>query len=360
MAGGRRRDPRAARWLLGRRLTAKPTRCLIWGAGAIGGTLGAFLARAGHDVTLVDAATDHVDAINANGLRITGPISEFTVRLTARPPDRLTGSWATIVLATKAHHTDAAVRTLLPHLTSAGCVISAQNGLNELAIAKVAGEARTVGAFVNFGADYLEPGLILYGGRGTVMVGEAFGPERVTPRVLAVRDAWRDFDDRATATSNIWGYLWGKEAYGAMLFATALTNESIADCLARSEFRGLYIALAREILAVAEARSVKPEAFDGFDPAAYLPDAPAGAAAASLEHLVAHNRKSAKTHSGIWRDLAVRKRPTEVDAQLGIIVSLGRESGVPTPLTARLVELIHEIERGERPMGLPALEALAA
>ena len=75
---------------------------------------------------------------------------------------------------------------------------------------------------------------------------------------------------------------------------------------------------------------------------------------------MAHNRRSAKTHSGIWRDLAVRKRPTEVDAQLGIIVSLGAEAGVPAPLTARLVALIHEIERGERLQSLDALAALAA
>ena len=335
-------------------------RCLVWGAGAIGGTLGAFLARAGHDITLVDAATDHVDAINANGLRITGPIAEFTVRPTARPPDRLTGSWDTIILATKAQHTGTAARALLPHLTPTGCVVSAQNGLNELTIAAIVGEARTVGAFVNFGADYLEPGSILYGGRGTVMVGEAFGSDRVTRRVQAIRNAWRDFDERADTTPNIWGYLWGKEAYGAMLFATALTNDSIADCLARPEYRPLYIALAREILAVARARGVRPEAFDGFDPAAYLPNAPAGAAEQSLDHLVAHNRKSAKTHSGIWRDLAVRKRPTEVDAQLGIIVTLGAEVGVPAPLTSAVVKLIHEIEQGVRAQSLEALDALAA
>ncbi len=48
-----------------------------------------------------------------------------------------------------------------------------QNGLNELVIADIVGKARTVGAFVNFGADYLEPGLILYGGRGAVVVGES-------------------------------------------------------------------------------------------------------------------------------------------------------------------------------------------
>ena len=145
-----------------------------------------------------------------------------------------------------------------------------------------------------------------------------------------------------------------------MLFATALTNESIADALAMPAYRHLYIALAREILAVAAARDVRPETFDGFDPAAYLTTAPAGAAERSLDALVAHNRRSAKSHSGIWRDLAVRRRPTEVDAQLGIVVSLGDQAGVPTPLTARLVTLIHEIERGARPQSLDTLDALAA
>jgi 2-dehydropantoate 2-reductase len=336
-------------------------RCLVWGAGAIGGTLGAYLARAGHDVTLVDTVSEHVAAINRSGLSISGPIAAFTTPLPAFTPDSLQGAWDTVILATKAQHTAAAVRALLPHMTAAGCVISAQNGLNELTIADVVGEARTVGAFVNFGADYLEPGSILYGGRGTVMIGEAFGDpsHRVTPRVVAIRDAWRDFDERAAVTANIWGYLWGKEAYGAMLFATALTNDSIADALARPEYRGLYIALAREIVAVALARGVHSEAFDGFDPAAYLPDAPAGAAEQSLDQLVRHNRKSAKTHSGIWRDLAIRKRPTEVDAQLGLVVSLGAAAGVPAPLTSAVVQLIHEIERGERTQSMEALDALA-
>jgi 2-dehydropantoate 2-reductase len=332
-------------------------RSLFWGAGAIGGTIGAWLARAGHDITMVDTVAEHVDAINRNGIRITGPIAEFTQRVPAFTPDTLTGTWDEIVLATKAHHTPLAVRALLPHLTATGHVVSAQNGLNELEIADAVGAERTVGAFVNFGADYLEPGVILRGSRAAVVVGEIDG--RVTPRVTAIRDVWRDFDDRAIVTPNIWGFLWGKEAYGAMLFATALTNESIADALAMPRCRHLYIELAREILAVAAARGVTPEAFDGFDPSAYLPHAPSGAAEQSLDALVAHNRRSAKTHSGIWRDLAIRKRATEVDAQLGIVVILGAGAGVPTPLTARLVGLIHDIEMGTRPQSLETLDALA-
>ncbi|HEX3866034.1 MAG TPA: 2-dehydropantoate 2-reductase N-terminal domain-containing protein, partial [Gemmatimonadaceae bacterium] len=273
-------------------------------------------------------------------------------------PEELCGTWDTVVLATKAHHTEDAARALRPHVTSDGCVISAQNGLNEIAIAEIVGADRTVGAFVNFGADYLEPGVVHYGGRGAVVVGEING--RITTRATAIRDAWLDFDDRAIVTSNIWGYLWSKAAYGAMLFATALTNDSIAAALARVEYRNVYAGLAREILAVASARGVGPEAFNGFDPGAYEPGAPPDAAERSLNELVAFNRKSAKTHSGIWRDLAVRKRRTEVDAQLGIVVAIGHALQVPTLLTSRLVELIHEIESGVRPQSIESLAELAS
>jgi 2-dehydropantoate 2-reductase len=76
--------------------------------------------------------------------------------------------------------------------------------------------------------------------------------------------------------------------------------------------------------------------------------------------MVGHNRKSAKTHSGIWRDLAVRKRRTEVDAQLGPIVTFGARSGVPTPLTARTIALVHAIEEGVRPLQRANLDDLKA
>src|SRR5512142_349266 len=102
---------------------------VIWGAGAIGGTLGACLAQAGHEVLLVDQAREHVDAINARGLRITGPLAEFTVRVPAQRPDEVAGQYDNMILATKAQHTPAATQALAPHLSPAGCVVSAQNGL---------------------------------------------------------------------------------------------------------------------------------------------------------------------------------------------------------------------------------------
>ena len=62
---------------------------LIWGAGAIGGTIGAYLARAGVDVVLVDTDAAHVEAIQTGGLHIEGPIETFTVRVRAATPDQV-------------------------------------------------------------------------------------------------------------------------------------------------------------------------------------------------------------------------------------------------------------------------------
>ncbi len=329
---------------------------LVWGAGAIGGTLGAHLARAGHDIIFVDRAADHVAAMNANGLRISGPVSEFTARVPAFTPDTLTGEFDHIILAVKAQDTAEATRALMPHLHADGYVVSAQNGLNELVIQSIVGESRTIGCFVNFGADYMEAGVIQYGGRGAVVVGELDG--RNTPRLAELHRTFLDFDERAVMTANIWGYLWGKLAYGAQLFATALTNDSIADALANPRYRDVYSELAREVMRVADARDIRPEAFNGFDPHAFMPGVARAVSERSLDEMAAFNRKSAKTHSGIWRDIAVRKRRTEADPQLGPIVTLGAEVGVPTPLTARLIELIHDIEDGRRAQSHATLDAL--
>jgi 2-dehydropantoate 2-reductase len=333
-------------------------RVAIVGAGAIGGTVGAYLSRAGHDVTFVDVVAPHVEMIRARGMRIVGSLDEFAAFAPAYLPHEVTTPFETIFLCVKAQATEAAARSLLPFLAPDGVVVSLQNGLNELVIERVVGRARTMGAFVNFGADYLEPGVVHYAGRGAVVLGELDGA--FTPRLRAVHEALRAFEPNAVTTTNIFGYLWAKLAVGAMIFATALTDDSIADCYAMGAYRPLFTALAREVLAVAAAHGVTPEPFDGFDPSAFAPDAPAAVTEASLDQMVAFNRRSAKTHSGVWRDLAVRKRKTEGEAQLGPIVALAAERGLAAPLTARILELVREVEDGQRALGRANLDLLEA
>lgn len=323
---------------------------LIWGAGAIGGTFGAALAHAGRDVTFVDVVAEHVAAIRdpAHGLRITGPVASMTVTAPAFTPAELRGTWKRIYLAVKAHHTEEAARALAPHLAPDGHVVSLQNGLCEGIIASVVGAERTVGAFINFGADWIGPGEILYGNRAAFVVGELDG--RITERAKAIQAEAQIFEPDAIVTDDIAAYLWGKLAYGSLLFAQAVGDLGIADCLARPELLPLWRSLAGEVLKVARAEGVSPLGFNGFDPAAFTEGATEEQARRSVEAMVAFNRPNAKTHSGVWRDLAVRKRRTEVDAQIAPIAALGAKHGIPCPSVEGLVRLIHEIENGQRPL----------
>jgi 2-dehydropantoate 2-reductase len=336
--------------------TAGQPPILIWGAGAIGGTLGAYWARAGLPVTMVDIVGEHAKACSTTGLAITGPVEEFRQVVPTVTPDAITGIWPIVVLAVKAQATEAAVAMLAPHLAADGYVLSAQNGLNELAISRVVGAGRTMGCFVNFGADWLGPGEILFGNRAAVVVGEIDGSVR--DRTRQMHQCLSIFEPQAILTDNIWGFLWGKLAYGSMLFATALTPDSMTANFADPRRVSVFVALGREVMAVAKARGVKPVGFNGFDPESFAPEASLQSARLSIAALAEFNRHTAKTHSGIYRDLAVRKRKTEVDPQIGIIVDLARQAGVETPVLARLVALIHDIEDGRKPLAFETFAEL--
>jgi 2-dehydropantoate 2-reductase len=305
----------------------------IIGAGAIGATIGAHMIRGGHEVLFCDIDADHVKAINEFGISIEGPVENFTVKAKAILPADLPAKLHNVAIAVKSHHTKSAAELLRGRLAPDGYVVTLQNGLTASDVASVVGPENIIVSFVNFGADYLAPGKIMQGNIGAFHVGELVGNE-ITPRVSELVAAF----PYAQATENILGFLWGKEAYGAMLYAGATSDLSIADHLEEPKYRPLMLAIAREVLAQAP---VKPEGFNGFEPDDLV---------GSLDRLVLFNRASAKTHSGIYRDLTVRKRKTEVDDLL---------RDLKGPLTNYVGELIHAIERGERICEVANLDLLA-
>jgi 2-dehydropantoate 2-reductase len=329
---------------------------MIVGAGAIGGTVGAHLARAGHAVTLCDTVEAHVVAINDRGLAIRGWDEQFTVHALAVRSDELRAPLGVVLLAVKAQHTAQAMQTIAPLLADDGVVVSMQNGLNEQVIAAAVGAERTVGCLVNFSADYLEPGVIHYGGPGTIKVGELDG--RITARLEQLRDLLAAMGPVET-TANIWGYLWGKLGYGNMLYATALADASMADVIDR--YRPLMVELAAEIYEVAARLGVRPEPFDGVEPDLYYPRESRDWAAIqqSLDALVARRRRDQKQRSGIWRDLMVRRRGTEVGDHLGPIIRHADTLGLPLPLTRRVAQLIGELEAGRAKPAWDHLDALS-
>ena len=305
----------------------------VIGSGAIGGTLGAHMIRAGHDITLCDADAAHVAAIRDHGLVIEGPVNQFTVTAPAITPDELPDQVENAIVAVKSLHTRDAAELLRGRLAPGGTALTVQNGLTADVLAEAVGPDRVISSFVNFGADVMAPGRIMQGNVGTFRVGELAGGQ-ITPRVRELADAL----PYAEPTGNVLGYLWGKEAYGAMLWAGAVSDLTIAEHLEEPRYRPVMLAVAREVLAQAP---VRVESFDGFDPADLE---------GSLDRLAAFNRASAKQYSGIYRDLVVRKRKTEIDEVLRDI------SG---PIFAKVAEIIHDIEAGRRVNQRANLDELA-
>jgi 2-dehydropantoate 2-reductase len=332
----------------------------VYGAGAIGGTTGAALARAGHDVLLVDSHAPHVDAINASGLTVEKEGTVTTTRVRAVTPSGVDGNLELVLLAVKSQHTPDALRDLVPRLAPGGTIVSLQNGLSEELIAQAIGAERTVGCLVNWAADWVAPGRILHGGHGAFVLGELDG--RITPRVRELARLLSAVEE-TPVTDNIWGYKWAKLIYGALLFGTAVVDAHVYDVVERSPaVQMALIGIVGEGMAVSDKTRVRLEPFDEFDPAWYRAalGGDASARARAMTAIATHYRAHTKTKTGIWRDLAVRKRKTEADGQLGVLVRKGEALGVAMPLMRQLTELIRDLEDGRRPMAWENLDSLVA
>ncbi|WP_019415456.1 ketopantoate reductase family protein [Paenisporosarcina sp. TG20] len=324
----------------------------IIGAGAIGGVLGAYLARSGEQVIFCDIEQDHVDMINTAGLTIEGPEETFTIIGTAYTPEQLTKKnivIETVFLCVKAQHTEQALKPFLPFLSVNSQVVSFQNGLCERQIASLIGSERTIGCFVNFSADYLEPGRILYGGVASLYLGELDG--KISNRIEVLREKLQCWGP-AQVTDNIWGYLWGKMSYAGLLYGTALVDATMAEVVRNPDLRETLMELCSEILETADKENVSPLGFDDWEPTLVYPRKTRNIEELNfqLDKLADRMAANKKTKSGIWRDLAIRKRKTEVDAQLVPILEIAKGHGVKTPLLEALVVAIKEIEEGAKQM----------
>jgi 2-dehydropantoate 2-reductase len=335
----------------------RDTPITIVGAGAIGGTVGAFLTDAGYDITLVDVVPEHVQAMNERGLRITGLRGDRTFPVKAVLASDVHGPLGVTFLCVKGHFTEPVMKQIGPLLAPAGYILSLQNGLNEEIIARHVGPERTVGAFIHFGADYIEPGLIQLGNEQTIYPGELDGT--ITPRLQAIQTTLSHVMP-AEMTTNIWGFLWGKLVYGAMAFAVSCVDAPVPEIIDNPLGLRICQAASAEAYAVAKTQADRLEWIGEFDPNAFAPgDDFAARSEAALNEMAGAMRASIKQHMGIWRDLKIKKRKTEVDMLSAVIVAKGTEQGIPTPVNAAIVETIHEIEAGERGMGWSNLDDIA-
>lgn len=333
-------------------------RMAVFGAGAVGGYVGGFLTHAGHDVTLIDMWPAHVDAMRARGLELSGPEGTTLVR----PRALGIGEVSSLVksepldvafISVKSYDTEWIATLARSYLAADGCLVSLQNCLNEETIAGVVGPERTLGCVVaSISVALFEPGRIRRErarrseGHNVFRVGEIDG--RASARAASIAEALHGVDN-ATVTTNLIGERWSKLASNAMTSGiAATTGVSAWKAMAMPELRGFMIELASEAAGVATRLGHRLEKIGKIEAGLYLRTASGDAEArAELERRLEAQAAAgpAERISSMGQDVQKGRR-TEIDFLNGYVVGKGREVGLPTPANARVVGIVHRIERG--------------
>jgi 2-dehydropantoate 2-reductase len=353
-------------------------RILIVGAGAVGGYVGGYFARAGVDVTLVDPWPAHVAAMQANGITLEGLTPEecFTTPVRAIDLTDLQGliKEQPIDIAfccVKSYDTAWAATLINEYLAPGGFVVSLQNSINEDTIAKAVGWGRTIGCIAaKIAVELTEPAVIrrgvpLGGDKHTVFrVGEAHG--RITPRIEQIRAMLADIDSAKT-TSNLWGERWSKLVANAMANGvSAATGFSSGEFNAERITRRLSIRIAGEAARVGLAQGFDLEAINGLP--AEIWDAAGQEADSGANDAEALRTVEDKLQSGgnAWRPGArpsmgqdIQKgRRTEIDYLNGLVARRGQELGIATPANQGLVDAVRQVERGTVAPGLDVVSGI--
>jgi 2-dehydropantoate 2-reductase len=289
-------------------------RIAVYGAGAVGGYLGAKLAAGGADVTLI-ARGAHLEALQARGLTIVtqdGDRSTHAVRAVRDPAD--VGPVDIVLFLVKSYDTDEAAARLGPLIGPETGVISLQNGVdNEERIGAVIGTEHVLGGAAYILAAVVEPGLVR-SGPARIVVGELH-PGPPSERVRRFVEAARAGGVTAEASDDVRRLKWEKYvllvAFSAVTAATQLT---LGDIRASAAATAMLKAVMQEAWQVGRAFGV-PLADDLVDRQFALILSQKDTEAASLRH-----------------DLVTGHR-MELDALQGTLSRLGRETGVPTPWT---------------------------
>lgn len=340
-------------------------RIAIVGAGAVGGYVGASLAHAGHDVTLIDPWPAHVEAIRANGMNLYGMTAaeRRTVHVPAmhltevqnlakqRPID-------IAFISVKSYDTIWASMMIRQYLSPDGIVISMQNCINEERVASVVGWGRTLGVIVGggVGVELYEPGHIRRGyAKSTTAVafhvGEPSG--RVTRRAEEIAAVMNDVDN-AKATDNLWGERWTKLCVNAMRNGvSAATGMGGNERDKHDAVRRVCIRLGGEAVRVGQARGYKLGKVGALPPEllARASEDDKGALA-EVEGLLLSaaegGTRAPYQRPSMAQDMAKGRR-TEIELMNGFIAAEGAKAGVPAPTNEMITRQVLRVERGEIP-----------
>ena len=306
-------------------------RIVIAGAGAVGGYIGARLAKAGADVVLF-ARGPHLQAMQARGLRVKSAEGDFEVR------PQVTGDLATIgtadvvFLGVKAHGLTALAPALRPLFGPDTAVVSTQNGIPWWYFQNYGGEleglrlervdpggviaasiepGRVIGSLAYFATDVVEPGVIHHTEGNRISFGEPDGSKSNRARTIAESLIAAGFRCPVTARfrHEIWVKLLGNVAFNPI---SALTGGTLEELVRHPDTSRIVREIMTETGAVAEKLGIE------------MP--------ISIDQRMTGAEKVGAHKTSMLQDLEAG-RPLELEAVVGAVIELGDRLGVPMPAT---------------------------
>jgi 2-dehydropantoate 2-reductase len=324
----------------------------ILGAGAIGSVVGGMLTRAGHDVTLIDQWPEHVEAMKARGLRLSGPMGDLVVPVRALHIHELqtvSEPFDAVFVAVKSYDTEWATAMALPYLREpGGVVVDFQNGINDTRVAAVAGRHRSLGCVITISAGMYEPGHAMRTDTAAVgfKVGEHDGADTPRCRELArILSAVAE----TRVTTNLWGERWSKLAINCMANpVSGLSGLGTLEVRTIPEIAAVGVHLGAEAIAVGRAAGHDVEPIYGIPAQRYV-DAYAGH---GLVELLADIAEVARARGGGQPSLlqdVLKGRRTEIDYLNGYVCREGARLGVRTPFNDAVVAAVRALGVGFKP-----------
>ncbi len=335
----------------------KNMRIAIYGAGAMGITLGAFLTEGGlNNVDLINRNVEYVEDLKKEGARIDLGVEmgKQTRKVNVRIgfPEDMQGEYDVIFLMTKQRHNTDIVTYLSKYLKEDGVICTTQNGLPEQSVAAVIGNDRTYGAVMSFGAGFIgDKAHVQLTSKLSAMHVEVGGYENDGAKLPLLKEilsyaAKVTNENFVTTTDNLMGIRWQKLSINAAFSGlSAMTGLPFGEIASRSKTRKLAIRVLKECVMVATAQGVKLPKMHGFDLEKML------CGKSVINTLIAYMvlpfamRKHRLIRSGMLLDIQ-KGRKCEIDYITGLVCKEGAKVGVETPICAQIVEIVHGIENG--------------
>jgi 2-dehydropantoate 2-reductase len=306
-------------------------RIVIAGAGAVGGYIGARLAKAGADVVLF-ARGAHLEAMRTRGLRVTSAEGDFEVRPQVTADLTTIGTADVVFLGVKAHGLTALAPTLRPLFGPDTSVVSTQNGIPWWYFQNYGGELeglrlervdpggviaasiepwRVIGSLAYFATDVAEPGVIHHTEGNRLSFGEPDGSKSTRAKAIAEALIAAGFRCPVTARfrHEIWVKLLGNVAFNPI---SALTGGTLEELARHPDTSTVVRAIMTETEAVAGKLGIE------------MP--------ISIDQRMAGAEKVGAHKTSMLQDLEAG-RPLELEAVVGAIIELGERLGVPMPAT---------------------------